>query len=64
MEMEVYLDDVSKMVYYGNDTYYTYDENGEDIKQFHVNNMPKENEGSKVCFIECRDNSIIFYLYD
>ena len=64
MEMEVYLDDVSKMVYYGNDTYYTYDENGEDIKPFHVNNMPKEIEGLKVCFIECRDNSIIFYLYD
>lgn len=62
--MEVYLNDVAKMVYYGNETYYTYDDNGENIKEFHVNNMPREIESSRVHFIECRDNSIIFYLYD
>ena len=62
--MEVYLSDVAKMVYHGNDTYYTYDENMENIKEFHINNMPREIEDSKVSFIECRDNSIIFYLYD
>ena len=51
--MEVYLNDVAKMVYYGNETYYTYDDNGENIKEFHVNNMPREIESARVHFIEC-----------
>lgn len=62
--MEVYLSDVSRMVYAMNKMYYTYEDNSEEIKEFTPNDMPREIEDSKVSFIECRDNSIIFYLYD